>query len=177
MKKTVLLFFAAFLFIATTAMADQLFNFTYSDASISGSGQLSAVDNGLGNGGFTALTGTSTGVLGPLSLVPDTNAPNNATSNSGLFAFNNQIYPQQPYLDDIGGLLFSNADGSLELNIWGSSGPNINYSIWTEQNGVYVLEDNGAATFTLTEVPEPSTMLLLSAGLLGLAAARKRAKK
>jgi hypothetical protein len=189
MKRLVLLFFTAFLLIATTAMASTMFDFTYSGIdsvtaeTVSGSGYLWANSNG--DGSWTATSGVSSAYLnttdlgGPFNLYPITasTAPN---SPSGLFTYDNLIYPlASPSLDYQGGLLFINASGS-ELNIfcWPNSSA---ISVWTEPGsntidgyGGYNVGADNDVTFTLTEVPEPSTLLLLGAGLLGLAATRRK---
>ena len=151
------------------------FDFNYSGANISGSGKIDTIDNG--NGTFTAISGVSTGTYdgisyGTFSLVINSNAPNYAYSPSGMFYYDNIVTPgsQQPLLDD-GGLLFTN--GTQELNIWGNGvgihGEVNPYSawLWNPESGSF--SQNGDVTFNANAVPEPATMLLFGAGLIGLA--------
>jgi hypothetical protein len=190
MKKSVLLFSAVFLLIATSAMADQMFDFSYSGPDISGSGWFDATANGAGSmalsdsttvelaGSFTVLNGSTTVIvdgqsLGNFTLIPNPSLTSFATSPLGLFWYDSQYLAQSNPLLDIDGLLFSS--GSTELNIWNNPGYTL-YTAYTGANGGYPVQDNNNVSFTVTPdpVPEPSTILLFGAGIAGVAIFRKR---
>ena len=172
MKKVGLFFVAAVLLMATMAMADT-FSFTYASQNndILGQGLLFATANG--DGSFTAVGGTTTNNIGSFTLVLNPNGKAIKTDSSGLFNYDNQLFPQLDPVIDNDGLLFTNGDvtHTLLLNLF-SDAASV-YEAYTGAPGAgYPFHEN--VTFTLTSVPEPSTLLLLGAGLLGLAATRRK---
>ncbi len=154
-----------------------LFDITFSGDGTSGSGEISATDNG--GGSYTATSGTFTvesgGAFTPIiyTLVPLPSGCSTVTLQAiqgtgglNLTGDNQVFYPGDPYLTSIG-LVF---DTSL-----GVSGPAVN--LWGNGSGSYTLYGAGGsmgagfgvygdATIDFAPVPEPSTMI---AGLLLLA--------
>jgi len=80
------------------------------------------------------------------------------------FNVDNVLYPAGDPILDVYGLAFGS--GSLTINIWGN-GPG-NYSFYS-YDGNYNVAYDGPGTATATAVPEPTSLLLLSSGLLGIA--------
>jgi hypothetical protein len=162
---------AALMFIAKPAAADQIFYFSYSGATVSGSGTLNATDNG--DGSFWAVTGTGTqtmaGVRDTLTLVFNPSSPAGTFSN-GIF-YDDQLFPGNVPLISDAGLLF--ATSTQEVNLFSDTG-----------SGAYFFTQGGLLdfiTFTLSSappvqgVPEPASIILFGIGLIGLAAHRRRA--
>jgi hypothetical protein len=149
------------------AMADQIFDFTFSGPTASGFGTLHTTDNG--DGSFTAISGSGTETVGTttdtLTLIFNSAGTARNSSPSTVFNFDNQLFPSaNPFISN-GGLLFSSS--TQEVNLF-SNGPG-SYQ-FGQQNRF-----NEATTFTLTAVPEPTTFALLSLGLLGFAVSRRKA--
>ena len=106
-----------------------MLHFTYSGASFSGSGEINVIENH--DGTFTAIKGCATVFLknssdqktdyGTFSLVDNRNSPTTYfASPLGFFIYDNTLYyPKKPLLNNWG-LLFSNANRTIELNIWGN---------------------------------------------------------
>ena len=159
----------ACLMLPCVAQADMLFAFEFNGGQSSASGILTAMSNG--DGSFTAIAGHGT-YTSPtytdeaISLFPNPNAPGFALSH--YFAYDNQLLPSGAPggLLDVYGLLFQLLGGTVELNIFDAG------SVYVSIERAPSRTDTG--TFTLTAVPEPSTILLMGSILLGVVGALKR---
>jgi len=155
-----LLALAAALAISPAALADTYYTFSFTDADhpsnpsilpgISGSGEFD-VDNGVvvGLTGILYLTPSSSGQAMYLDSVNTWASNNNAFNPNG-----------DPYFN-FGGLSFN------------AGGANYNIAAWLPAEETISTDPYGA-TYTdinldITQVPEPSSLLLLGTGLLGLA--------
>jgi hypothetical protein len=163
------------------AMADQIFDFSFSGPTASGFGTLTATENG--DGSFTAVSGTGTETIGDLTdainLVFNPNGKNPASSSqtftmdgqSYVFTFDNQIFSTSDPLVNTNGLLFVNSSNTA-LNIF-SNGKS-DYTFYTSS------PFNEPTSFKLTTaaaVPEPTTVAMLGLGLIGFAASRRKSAK
>jgi hypothetical protein len=163
MKKIQLAITAVALVIAVQARAS-LFDitFTSNDGTAVGSGWVSGTPDGGGvftaTGGSFEITGNPAFSQLPYSLIPNPSAPNQATSPSGSFFYDNQVLTEQnPFLTNPG-LLFGGSGDGVEINLF-SNGPSS-----PVPNGTYQLYQNigGANLFgdaTITAVPEASTII------------------
>lgn len=156
------------------AIAAQIFSFTFAGATASGSGTLSAVDNG--NGSFTAISGSGTetvnGVSDAFTLIFNPNGTHPANSASGVISFDNQLFPGSDRLVDLKGLLFQTS--LLEMALYSDAA---NSYLYGRQDRFIE-----STVFTLTAesvsaVPEPTSALLLAAGLIGFVASRRKSQK
>lgn len=142
------------------------FAFEFNASQASASGVLTATSNG--DGSFTAIAGngiytSSTYTDAAISLFPNPNAPGFSISPLGLFSYDDELIPSGAPggLLTGGGLLFQLLGGTVELNIFRVS------SGYMASKGPSPHEDN-TGTFTLTAVPEPGTIWLMGAMLLGV---------
>jgi len=158
------------LLVLGTAMADT-FDFTYAGGLYSGSGTLQAINNG--NGTFTATSGSGVFDGFAISLIANPSAPNSSNSPSGAFYYDDLLFPTATPVIDSGGLLFSiNGLGATELNICSvGAGCGTTYTALLNNGG----GDTGR--FTLSAVPEPSTLTFLGLGLLGITTLKRRISK
>ena len=160
------------LMLPCVAQADTFaFQFNASQSSSAASGILTALSNGDGTFTATAGLGTYTNPVGTdaaISLVPNPVAPGGSLSPFGHFYYDDTLIPSgvPDGLLDGDGLLFQLIGGTVELNIFYVGG------------GKYFAADSNRhddiGTFTLTAVPEPSTILLMGTILLGVVGALKR---
>ena len=162
---------AAILAISVTAHADT-FSFSLSGPSDNGSGIITAAPTGTpGEFLITAITGTFDGsaiaALLPVGTFPSSLPP----ENDNLF-----FYPDTAGAFDESGVSFVTAS-ALDVNIF--------YGYFTSLSGLttgpdyFVVEGtdtvNDVTSFTATDpTPEPSSILLVGSGLLGLTAAIRR---
>ena len=94
------------------------------------------------------------------------------TSPDGLFYYDNEVFPAANPVVDNDGLLFNTT--AEEINIY-SNGPSA-YADAKASGGSYT-DFGTAGTFSISAVPEPSTWLLMIAGIGGIGLMLRRPKR
>jgi PEP-CTERM motif len=163
-----------------TAAATTIFDYSYTGFNQvdQASGTLVATDNL--DGSFTAISGSGQYDGFAITLILNPNGTAAATSPSGYFNYDNQLFPLVSPVINNNGLLFSidtGIGGETELNVFSDSPFDGGYVAYLNGDGA-----NNAGTFTIVDppdVPEPGTFGLMAAGLLllGLAWMRFRIRR
>lgn len=175
-----LLAFGTALAITPAAMADSItYNYNFIGLNVAETSvdvALSVTANDAGGGVFdiTGVTGTvldtNNGISSPVTaLIPG--GPGQTTSSDGLWWYDDLLFPSgsapgySGSIFDLDGLLID--AGSVEINLWGNGGNN--YTLAESKGGTYIQTGETVQLFPNDLAPEPSSLVLLGTGLLGLA--------
>jgi hypothetical protein len=158
-----LLALAAALAVTPAALADS-FYFTFASSSVNANGTL--VGTEIGSTGVYDITGGTINILNGVFSGPAGSGAFDAATNPS-YGNDDDLYlsgwsTYGTYVDH-GGLLFT-VDGEL-VNLWAGDNnyPGTSYSL-SYGDGIFY-----PGTMTVSATPEPTSMLLLGTGLLGLA--------
>jgi hypothetical protein len=151
-----------FLACAQNVYADSVtFDFSFSGVGITGSGSLTATFVSGNEYLVTSITGMQNGASMTL-LAPKAYGGND-----------NEIFSSKPFLNS-SGLAFVLSSGTTDYNIYFDP----NTATYMECNSTAgpcsTIGDGVAIKGTLTEVPEPGTLILLGSGLVGLTGMARR---
>jgi hypothetical protein len=161
---------------AVPAFADTVYNFTYTSAVETASGTLSGSE--IGSTGDYQITSGTISITG--SAFSGTGGIDTISGDLAIYGADNELYAAGDAPDarllDLGGLLFSTTNG-LD-NLWGGNnggyGASTAYSI-SGRNGNYI---DYPGTFTISQVPDGgTTLLLLGLAVAGLAGLRRKLSK
>lgn len=157
--RKIIILLSVMLAVAFGASADT-FNFAYSGAGVSANGVITAVPQGGSQFLATDITGFYNGdaITGIIPCAP----PGSVCTNYG-FAYNNLFDTNEPHFD-IYGLLYSTAGGDI-VNLYFDG---TQYISWDASGGTVITEGR------LTATPEPSTLLMLGSGMIGVAGVVRR---
>jgi len=167
MRKSLRLFAALPVFFLLLAGAQNVFansvttfNFSISGVGITGSGTFAATLVSGNEYLVTSITGMQNGAA--MSLL-----------GSGAYGGNNnEIFSSAPFLTT-GGLAFVLSGGTTDYNVYFD--PGVGYFECSSASTPCQTFGSGTPVqFSLTEVPEPGTLMLLGSGLVGLAGIARR---
>ena len=173
------LWVAAFVSLVPDAAAGQVFQFSFTNSTVSITGTLTSNPNG--DGTFTAVSGTAhvagAPVNGDPAFVANPNAPGStvySSLGSSYGVYDDLLRPGSSPLITDGGLLFQFPSG-LFVNIFSSGASSyIAQEITATRSIVY----RNSGSFTLTAVPEPSSLVMMGmASTLGLGYVARRHRR
>jgi len=165
--------------VTDAAGADPQYFFTFDIAGIEGYGSL----NVTGLGPTFAVTGgtlvvTNTVDAGNYTLYANPNSPYMTTSPNNAYNYDDLLSPaSNPTLDAFGLLFIDDTNAQHEASIWANGANDYTFDSWKQGVWTYNQVNSGGA-FTLTAVPEASSIVLLLPGLLPVALVlRRRVRK
>ncbi len=150
---------------STSALADSLFNFSFTGPTFSGSGVFDAASVHSGEFQIVGVTGTTDTGNGTLRAITGVITPGGYEFNDNLLFFP----AQGGAFFDANGVSFILRNGA-EVNLFSANGA---YLMRTNGNEVNEVA-NIAVTPAASPIPEPGTLTLLGTGVLSLAGVVRR---